>query len=293
MSGSGAARDGDAVQCPHGGNLDASATDDVNINGAKAAVFGTPAGCPAQSSFVLVGAASARINGKPAARQGDRTTDGGVMLGSTDVFIGGPTAGGLLGPTAPQTSACEAAAGGRASNSLEQSYGNCGVEAWRNAINRRRQEECKLPLSEDELLADSIRNGHAKDNPGKNNHGATSANSRIAMLERHGIAAEKQSQSLGNIERGVLAGKQVQVSLHPLYWDEHHGQKIDPDSRYADSWLHEVVITGVEYDASGKAVAFIVNDTGAGVCGYRIPAARLDECLEKRLPMVVSKQRLW
>jgi hypothetical protein len=204
------------------------------------------------------------------------------------VLIGGPTIG-MAGAVHAQTAACENASKTRAGNSRTQSTGNCGLESWRNLINRERAAQGLPAMTEDELIAEAQRNGWAGDHPGKPNKGATNALDRVKMLEEHGIPAETKPQSVDAIEQAVRNGKGVSVSVHP-YW---HGDHVKPDPDDPSSQLHEVAVTGVEYDAEGKVVAFFVNDTAQGICALRIPAAELDRALEKRGAVTVTKARVW
>jgi hypothetical protein len=111
----------------------------------------------------------------------------------------------------------------------------------------------------------------------------------LALLEHHGIPAESQRQSVDAIEQAVRDGRGVAVAVHPYWW----GDYVKPDPNDAGTWLHVVTVTGVEYDGSGNIIAFIVNDTGAGECGKRLTVAEFERCLEKRVPMVVTKERAW
>jgi len=285
-----AARHGDPALCAHGASsLDGSNTSLVEINHRKAVTIGSLAGCAITGSSVISGAGTVFVNQKPAARATDRTTDGSILIGSGNVFIGGPTVG-MAGAPDAQKEACKEAAKTRANQSPTQSHGNCGLESWRNLINKERAAKGQPPLTEDELLSEGHKGGWAGNHPGKHNHGASNADGRVKMLEEHGIPAETQPQSVETIEQAVREGKGVSASVHP-YW---HGPQVQPDPDKASSWLHEVAVTGVEYDGEGKVVAFIVNDTALrGGCGKRIPVAEFDRALEKREPMTVTKKRAW
>ncbi|MFT8947585.1 MAG: PAAR domain-containing protein [Acetobacter aceti] len=80
-----------ASQVPHVGGPIASGSPNVFINGRSAARVGDIATCNGPLDKISEGSASVFINGKPAARMGDRTEHGGVVIiGSSNVFIGGP-----------------------------------------------------------------------------------------------------------------------------------------------------------------------------------------------------------
>ena len=38
-----------------------------------------------------------------------------------------------------------------------------------------------------------------------------------------------------------------------------------------------ITVTGIEYDDAGNRVAVMINDTGSGQCGQRVPAHQFDE----------------
>ncbi len=285
-----AARDSDLAACPHGpASIDASSTRGIQINNRKAATLNSRCNCMVSSGYVTLGSATVLVNHRPAARMTATTTDGTIIIGSGNVLVGGPNAGGAVGSISEQTDACKQAAAGRTSGSTSQSYGNCGLEAWRNAINAQRQAEGKPPLTEDELLAEAHKNGWAGNNPGKHDHGASSSPGRVAMLDANGIPAESTSQSVDAVRDAVLQGKGVSVHVHPYWW----GPYVKPDPDNPSSWAHEVAVTGVELDENGKVVAFIINDTGTGECGKRIPVSDFDKALEKKGAMTVTKQPIW
>ncbi len=284
-----AARHGDPAACSHGStSLDASTTILVEVNGRNAAKIGSLAGCAATGSTVISGSSTVLINGSPAARATDTTTDGIVVIGSFDVLIGGPTAG-LAGAVGAQKDACQAAAGTRSSGSTAQSYGNCGLETWRNLINKERAAKGLPPMTEDQLLDEQQKSGRAANAPGAHNNGAISPANQAAMLEEKGIPAETRPQSIEEIEKAVREGKGVGVSVHPYWW----GDYVKPNPDDAASWLHAIAVTGVEYDEHGNVAAFIVNDTGLGQCGLRIPVDEFDKALEKRIKMTVTKRKVW
>jgi uncharacterized Zn-binding protein involved in type VI secretion len=285
-----AARHADPAVCSHGSTpLDGSTTVQVKINGRNAVKVGSLAGCAATGSTIVSGSGSVLINGAPASRATDRTTDGIILVGSFDVLIGGPTVG-MAGAIGAQTDACQAAAATRKSGSTRQSYGNCGLESWRNAINAQRAATGLPPLTEDELLEQQQAKGRAgKTQPGHYAHGTTNAAGRVQILNDHGIPAETAPQSVNAIEEAVREGKGVSVSVHPHWW----GDYVKPDPSEPGSWLHEVAVTGVEYDEHGHVKAFIINDTGLGACGYRLTVEQMEQCLEKRVHMTVTKSKVW
>jgi uncharacterized Zn-binding protein involved in type VI secretion len=284
-----AARVTDPHQCnlsngsqPHeGGPLEAPGSSTVRTAFQAQARAGDRCRCHGPPDFVVTGARTVLIDGRPAARKGDHTMHqpgGSIVGGAESVDIGGPTVGILLGNIDATDDACQAAAGGRSSGRTKQSYGNCGVEAARQIINRVRG----TPITEDDLLAESIENGDAqwRDNPIK--RGGTWAWSRVNILARHGVAASQQPASMQGIaqavaeRRGVITAHEVSV----LWADRHTGG-------------HAVVVTGVKYDADGQLESVTFNDTGNGTCSSQVTARVFEGSLQHGVPMVVTRDRVW
>jgi hypothetical protein len=64
--------------------------------------------------------------------------------------------------------------------------------------------------------------------------------------------------------------------------------KAGPDgARFAEMWdtssPHAIVVAGIERDADGHVTAYIINDTGLGTCGQRIPASVFERALMPRV----------
>jgi len=76
---------------PHvGGPITAPGVPTVLIAGLTAAVVGDMATCVGPPDFIVKGSATVQIGGKPAARMGDTTAHGGVIVaGAPTVIIGG------------------------------------------------------------------------------------------------------------------------------------------------------------------------------------------------------------
>ena len=278
-----AARDGDPTLCRHHAyGLKTVATRGVNVNGRAAAKALDASGCTGK--LVVTGSGTVTINSRPAARAGDLTTDGAIFGGSANVVIGGPRTGVTAGSFEAQKVACHNAAKTRTSGGTDQSYGNCGLESWRNVINKQRAAQGLPAVTEDELLHKAVAMGLAGDDPVDKPwaYGATSADGRTEILQAYGIEVETAPQSVESIRQAVESGRAVSMSLTPYHW----GAYVNSD------WLHEVAVTGIEYNASGEVAAFIVNDTGLGTCAARIPIADVNKGMAD-LPMTVSKQPVW
>lgn len=282
------ARKGDPCMCPaHGvGNVDKTATS-VETNGLGQARGGDAAPCTGGPvDFIVTGSGSVTVNSQPAARMSDKTMHQGVvMLGSGNVVIGGPTVGATLGNPAASTKECCALAATRhTKGSAQQGYGNCGVECWRSIVNRARASRGERPLTEDEMLGRAIdieaAKGPIDDVPNRRTVGSCNAPQRVRMLADRGIEATVELPR--DMNQFVAEGRGVSASVHPFwYWPE--GTGVQPD------WNHEILITGIEYDESGKVKAYIVNDTGLGQCGLRVSATDFALAQPPRYGITVTK----
>lgn len=270
-----AARNAEQCFCPaHGvGAVNKSAAGSVETNGRGQARGGDSAQCACGPiDFLVTGSGSVTVNSQPAARMSDKTMHRGlVLLGSGDVVIGGPTVGATLGNVAGGDTACKALAAGRKSGKSQQSYGNCGIEVSRQMINRARAARGEAPITERELLLFAIHNGQAFgpiDSPLQYKVGASTADQRVALLKAYGVPASTKDASRENVAQLVAEGRGVGVTVFAR--------------RYKPTWystrgsIHELLITGVEYDENGNVATYILNDTGAGACSVRVPAAAFE-----------------
>ena len=284
MSGQPAARVGDTIMCPVPQTTPAAlphapppglpivppGEPTVLIGGKPAARIGdksmcvTPAPAP---NAILKGAFPVPIGGSPAAR----ITDSGTHPGSVIMPPGCPTVliglSGTAGNVLVGTQMCQAAAGGRSSGTTQQSYNNCGVESSRQVINQATGSN----LSENGLLSSAINAGNAAGTPGAPlafANGGTSAATRQAILANNGVASSVVQTSSQNLGMAMSRGQGAIVSLDAAaLW----GPPTPPGS------LHAVTVTGVEYDDAGNRVAVVINDTGTGQCGQRVPANQFDQ----------------
>ena len=282
-----AARHDEECLCPaHGlGVVDKSAAGSVETNGRGQARGGDTARCACgPSDFLVTGSGSVTVNSQPAARMNDKTMHHGlVVLGSGDVMIGGPTVGATLGDVAGSDAGCKALAAGRESGKSQQSYGNCGIEVSRQMINRARASRGEAPLGEKELLVRAIHHGQAfgpLDSPLQYKVGASDANQRLALLKAHGVPASQQDVSRENVAQFVAEGRGVGVTVF--------------SNKYKPAWyphkdgIHELLITGAEYDENGDIKSYILNDTGAGFCSLEVPAADFEKSWHPNGKLVVT-----
>ena len=273
MSGKPAARVGDMHTCPMvdpgpkphvGGPVLPAGEPSVLIGGMPAARMGDKATCVGPPDTIAIGAFPVAIGSNPAARMSDQTAHGGaIMAGCPTVLIG---LSGTAGNPGAGRTACQNAAAGRASGTTSQTYNNCGVESSRQVIN----QSTGANLTENGLLQNAINNGNAGGTPGaplQFANGGTGAVGRQSILANNGVPSTVMANTPQNMGRAMTAGQGVIVNLDAAaLW----GPPTPAGS------LHAVVVTGVEYDDAGNRVAVIVNDTGTGQCGQRVPVGQFD-----------------
>jgi hypothetical protein len=231
--------------------------------------------------FVVTGSGTVLVNGLPAARQYDRTMHpppGMILVGSSNVNIGGPTVGVTLGNPAAGRRACRQAAKGRTSGSTKQSARNCGVESTRQLIN----QATGANVTEDDLLDQSMQSGDASEARQRTKSGGTRPRGLIRILARNGVPASLQDATMQKILQGIAEGRGV-ITPHDtsILWGP------------SQEGGHAIVVTGVEFDANGKPVTIIANDTGTGVCSARYPAARFERSLLPGYPVAITGGRIW
>jgi uncharacterized Zn-binding protein involved in type VI secretion len=247
----------------------------------------------APMNMIVTGAELVLVNGLPAARLTDKTMHqpaGTIVTGSPNVFIGGPTVGVTLGGGESAKKACAAVAATRHTpGSRQQSYGNCGLESWRSAINAERAKRGLPPLTEDQLLQRAHALNAAGNDPVNKPwaYGATSVDDRTKVLNdpNVGLPASRGPSDPEGIRQAVAEKRHVTASVHPTYWPGATEQN--------KSWNHEVAVTGIEYDAEGRPVAYIINDTALGKCGMRVPAATFEGALIPGAPTTVSDKPVY
>jgi uncharacterized Zn-binding protein involved in type VI secretion len=286
-----AARKNDFHVCPahQGGPLASSPSGRVETNSLPQARGADQADCNGPPDFVVTGSGTVTVNSQPAARATDKTMHQGILLGgSGNVFIGGPTAGATLGNPAAGNAECEAVAASRHTpGAKRQSYGNCGLEAWRSIINRQRVAAGKPPLSEDDLLRRAQDLGAAGKNPAEPwAIGAGTADDRLKVLQDQGIDAASEADTPENLQQAVGERRGVSVSVHPYwYWPAWTGAQ--------PHWSHHILVTGIKYDENGEIKAYVVNDTGLGICGLEISAKDFAYAKHQGAPLTTTKKPVW
>lgn len=291
-----ATRVGDTHDCrcvtpgPHlGGALVEPASPNVEANGRDLGRGADPLTCvggPAPN-FLVTGAASVEVNGRLAARKGERTLHPGpqghggiVRQGSDNVEIGGPSGGATLGAVGAGNAMCEGAKAGRnRPGNNRQSYENCGIEAARQLINQATGKG----LTEDELLDDAVAHGEARPAENGVTKGPSRSDWRTTLAQRNGLPMHEEPQNMDTLAQAVAEGKGV-ITSHTVskLWGP----------KYGDTG-HAVVVTGMEFDAEGRPKTVFYNDTGMGECGATRTAEEFEASFQERSRMNVTDHPIY
>lgn len=273
---------------PHVGGPIAMGSPNVLIGSIPAARIGDTAICVGPPDTVATGSSGVIINGKPAARMGDSTAHGGkIIVGMPTVLIGGggggggggaDTVGSTLGNPVAALAAFNHLASTRASGSVQQSYGNCGIESARQLLDASGNARTEI-----DVLQEAINNGNAVDDPDPYQRGGTSPQGRQNILTNNGVSSSLQDQNPENIKQAVVEGKGV-ITSHDagVLWG-------DPTV----SGGHAVVVTGVKYDSSGNVSHYVINDTGAGQGMREVPATQFENSLRPNRQINVTNDPIW
>ncbi|EYF01316.1 PAAR domain-containing protein [Chondromyces apiculatus] len=310
-----AARVGDFHLClaftplPHvGGPIVSVCSPNVETNSRNQARSGDRLQCIPSINFIVTGSGSVEINGQLAARKTDRTMHqplGLITAGSSNVEIGGPRVGATLGNRKKGLKACKAARVGRnpppgatgpdgkqlLANTRGQSYNNCGVESSRQIIN---QSHPGSPRTQEGLLQEAFDHGDAiRDPKGLYYSGGTYTDTMENILERNGVPAHLESGSMQNLAQAVAGDQGVIATLMAgTMWPvSNPGQGAYPPPGTGG---HAVLVTGVEFDADGNVKNVIINDTGTGQCGIRVPASTFQEAVDDyNGGLVITDEPIW
>jgi hypothetical protein len=152
----------------HGAGVIDAPDRDVLVGGAGhfVAADGDPCPCAAGApNVVMAGMTEILVHGIPVSGLWHPTAhntaapdaaNANIAWGDTWVLMGG---GMTVGNVAAATAACELLPKGRQNGSANQSGQNCGVESMRQIINAKRRRDGLAPLSEDELLDETLKHG--------------------------------------------------------------------------------------------------------------------------------------
>jgi uncharacterized Zn-binding protein involved in type VI secretion len=302
---SAAARNDEPHFCPAHGESPLFTLSDghVRTNSRAQARGSDRAECKGPPDFIVTGSGTVAINSRPAARQADKTMHQGmIIIGSGNVFIGGPTVGVTLGNPGAGKNACAAAAAGRApppgtkyppghpregqqiaGHTTQQSYNNCGIESSRIIINQATGKK----LSEDELYDWAVdhNDSDASKKLRKRYHGGGVYDWQMQdILKQHGVEATQERQTMDTLAQAVAEGKGVITSHRAdILWD-----------RKDQQGAHAIGITGMVYGPDGQLVGVITLDTGLGDCAAAIPADRFKRSLlDWPSHAVITKKPIW
>jgi len=253
------------------------------------------ASCVGPIDFIVVGSSTVFVNDLMAARTADQTMHGGLIgPGSINVLIGGPPGGATLGNPVAGQAACVAAVGGRnpsaalglPAQTQSQSYNNCGVESSRQIINQANGSN----VSQEILLTQAMVNGQATAVPGNlQASGGTTPTTRVQLLQTNGVPASEVTPSMQNMQQAVAEHRGVIVAVMAgTLWGAAGGIP-------AGQGPHAILVTGLQYDATGKLQNVFINDTGMGTCTQPVPVATFQAALTARggANHVVTNNPIW
>jgi uncharacterized Zn-binding protein involved in type VI secretion len=268
---------------PHVGGPIVLGSHNVLISNLPAARVGDTLICAGPPDKVVTGSSGVLINSKPTARLSDSSAHGGkIIIGCPTVLIGegiGGTVGTTLGNPHAGLAAFKNVASTRSSGSLQQSFGNCGVESCRQILVAK-----GIHTQEIQLLREAIDNLHAEyDDIEPTESGGTSPLGRQLILEGKGVKNHFEDQTIENIAQCVSEGKGVITS--------HDAGVLWSDPSVAGG--HAVTVTGVRYNARGKIESFIINDTGTGEGGVEVPYFRFKDSLRPNRAINVTDDPIW
>jgi uncharacterized Zn-binding protein involved in type VI secretion len=288
-----AARLTDNHPCPAhtGGPLVGPGAPTVLVEGRPLIVGGDRAVCVGPIDAMVTGSRTVRAHRKIAVRDTDLALHGGALVPplSPTVFIGGPTAGAYLGNRDAALDTCAEAGLGRASGSTQQTYGNCGVEASRQVINRARANRGEPPLGEEDVLEDAIAHQEADRSAVDFEHGGTSIEGNQRTLTRNGVPSQvvpggRDDDTVTRIAQATAEGRGV-ITEHEAgtLWDD------DSDGG------HAITVVGVQFDEHGRPSQVIANDTGRADqnCWVRYPADRFRDSLKPGGSMIITNDPIW
>jgi uncharacterized Zn-binding protein involved in type VI secretion len=212
--------------------------------------------CPVHGGGPLVGpgASNVTINFLAAIRAADSATCLGppdfVVTGSENVFIGGPTKGATLGDPV------------RAAGFFPGQQANkdtCALMTTQGIAH----QATGVQNTEAQMQSIGIASGAYQICNGTVNESAVMAQAGIPATTVGSPTIEDLAQALGE-------GRAVIVGLDARHiWNQANPQPLG----------HAIRVTGVEFDATGKPIAVIINDTGSGIAAQRVPSADFSKAL--------------
>lgn len=154
--------------------------------------------------------------------------------------------------------------------------GTCGLCSCENILRL-----AGVDVSEQDIVEFAIKNGLCTDKSCEAENGGTNYLERKEILDAFGIASSLLPQELPIIEKAVISGKGVIISVDAgRLWD---------DATYLNG-LHAVTVTSVDYDKEGRLENFHICDSGSGNYDMIVPVSKLQSCLITNRKMNVTQQ---
>lgn len=226
-------------------------------------VMGLPIACQFDMCFcvgppdsIAMGSLGVFVNGLPVARVLDPTMHGGqisVVLPSM-VMIGDIN-----------TAAATAIWPG------QQNFGNCGIQSANQVI----EQATGTQTPEQVLMNQAIAAGLASPDPANPiNSGGTSAAQRQQILANNGVPSSVISNpTQQDISNAILDRRGIIINADAgQLWN---GDPNVPNPAAFGGGGHAVVITDGDYDSNGNLTHVIINDTGTGSQGRRVPIGQM------------------
>lgn len=154
--------------------------------------------------------------------------------------------------------------------------GTCGLCSCENILRL-----AGVDVSEQDIVEFAIKSGLCTDKSCEEENGGTNYLDRKEILDAFGIASSLFPQELPVIEKAVISGRGVIISVDAgCLWG---------DASYLNK-LHAVTVTSVDYDKEGRLENFHICDSGAGNYDMIVPADKLQSCLITNRKMNVTQQ---
>jgi uncharacterized Zn-binding protein involved in type VI secretion len=233
-------------------------------------VMGLPIACQFDMCFcvgppdsIAMGSLGVFVNGLPVARVLDPTIHGGrisVVLPSM-VMIGDIN-----------TAAAAAIWPG------QQNFGNCGIQSANQLI----EQATGVQNSEQAILDQTVAAGLTNVDPlDASNTGGTSAEERRQILANNGVPSTTiMNPTQQDISNAILDRRGIIINADAgKLWN---GDPNIPNPAAYNGGGHAVTITDGDYDSNGNLTHVIINDTGTGTQGRRVPIGQIMDANQAR-----------
>jgi hypothetical protein len=116
--------------------------------------------------------------------------------------------------------------------------------------------------------------------------GGSNPEERAAGLTELGLPSELSESTPETIQDAVETGKGAIVAV----WADTLWAK---DGKVIQDGAHAITVIGLIRDEEGNIESYVINDTGKGWCGKRIPKEHFENSLRKGRPMVQTRSAIW